>query len=235
MTSKDVRQPDRVDRGTVLRFLIALPVYFLVFMCLPAGSWTWTRGWLFVGVFVGCLVASVAYLRRVNPEVIVARTHDYAGTKSWDKVLVWLLLPAIYAIVPVAALDDGRFHASNLPWWVCGVGYGLFAAAFVFVTWAQGVNKFFERTVRIQTDRGQTVVDRGPYALIRHPGYASAIPLMMGTALALGSLWALVPAVLASLLLVLRTRWEDETLQAELPGYKEYTQRVRYRLVPGVW
>lgn len=89
--------------------------------------------------------------------------------------------------------------------------------------------------MRIQTDRGQTVIDRGPYAIVRHPGYASAIPLLVGWALALGSVWALLPAVLAVLLLILRTRWEYQMLQAELPGYKEYTQRVRYRLLPGLW
>jgi protein-S-isoprenylcysteine O-methyltransferase Ste14 len=96
------------------------------------------------------------------------------------------------------------------------------------------VNKFFEPTVRIQTDRGHKVIDGGPYALVRHPGYAGGSLLFVGIALCLGSLWALIPAGLASALLVLRPLWEDQTLQAELPGYKEYAQRVRYRLIPGV-
>jgi protein-S-isoprenylcysteine O-methyltransferase Ste14 len=103
------------------------------------------------------------------------------------------------------------------------------------VTWAEAVNKFFEVTVRIQTDRGQKVIDTGPYAIVRHPGYVGGILFCVGTALCLGSVWALIPAGLASFLLVLRTRWEDQTLQAELPGYQEYTERVRYRLLPGVW
>jgi protein-S-isoprenylcysteine O-methyltransferase Ste14 len=103
------------------------------------------------------------------------------------------------------------------------------------VTWAEAVNKFFEPTVRIQTDRGHHVVDRGPYAIVRHPGYVGSFLLFGGIALCLGSLWALIPAGLASALLIMRTRWEDQMLQAELPGYKEYTQRVRYRLLPGMW
>jgi len=89
--------------------------------------------------------------------------------------------------------------------------------------------------VRIQSDRGQHVVDSGPYALIRHPGYAFGGLYMLGTPLALGSLWGLVPAALVLLILLVRTSWEDRTLQAELPGYREYARRVRYRLLPGFW
>jgi site-specific DNA-methyltransferase (adenine-specific) len=102
------------------------------------------------------------------------------------------------------------------------------------VTWAESVNKFFEVTVRIQTERGHKVINNGPYVIVRHPGYVAGILLSVGTALCLGSVWALVPAGLASLLLILRTLWEDQTLQAELTGYKEYTQRVRYKLIPGL-
>jgi protein-S-isoprenylcysteine O-methyltransferase Ste14 len=122
-----------------------------------------------------------------------------------------------------------------LPWWAVAVGYALLAAGVIFMTWAQAVNKFFEPTVRIQTDRGQTVIDTGPYAVVRHPGYASWLPLSAGLALCLGSVWALIPAGLSSLVLIVRTHWEDQTLHAELPGYKEYAQRVRYRLLPWVW
>ena len=84
-------------------------------------------------------------------------------------------------------------------------------------------------------DRGQKVIDTGPYAVVRHPGYVGGVLFCVGAALCLGSVWALIPAVLTSALLILRTRWEDQTLQAELPGYRAYTERVRYRLLPGVW
>jgi protein-S-isoprenylcysteine O-methyltransferase Ste14 len=174
-------------------------------------------------------------LRRVNPEVLVARSQAHAGTKRWDRIWLPFFLTAVYAIIPVAALDDGRWHWSDLPWWVCAIGYALLIAAMALVTWAEAVNKFFEVTVRIQTDRGQHVIDTGPYAIVRHPGYVAGSLLCIGTALCLGSLWALIPAGIASGLLILRTRWEDQMLQAELAGYREYTQRVRYRLLPGVW
>jgi protein-S-isoprenylcysteine O-methyltransferase Ste14 len=233
-SNKDQR-PQGINKRRLIRFLLGLPVYFALCMFLPAGTWTWTKGWLFVGVFVGTLAVVGLYLWRVNPEVVVARTSLHAGTKHWDKILLRLLLPTMYAIIPVAALDDGRFHWFPVPWWVCGVGYVLFLVGRGILTWAEAVNKFFEVTVRIQSDRGHKVIDIGPYAIVRHPGYVGGIFFFMGTALCLGSVWALIPAGLASGLLILRTRWEDQTLQAELPGYKEYTQRVRYRLIRGMW
>jgi protein-S-isoprenylcysteine O-methyltransferase Ste14 len=115
------------------------------------------------------------------------------------------------------------------------LGYTLLISGIVGLIWAQSVSKFFEPTVRIQTDRGHRVIDTGPYALVRHPGYVAACLLNLGIPLSLGSFWALVPAILLCLLLVVRTVLEDKTLWNELTGYEEYTHRVRYRLVPGVW
>jgi protein-S-isoprenylcysteine O-methyltransferase Ste14 len=229
------QQPQGIDRRRVALNLVAMPVFFAVFMFLPAGMWDWAKGWLFILVFLGSCAFAVPYLWRVNPEVVVARCRSHKGTKRWDQILVCLILPALYAVVPVAALDDGRFHWFPVPWWVCGVGYLLFLVGMGVVTWAEAVNKFFEQTVRIQTDRGHKVIDSGPYAIVRHPGYVAGVLVFVGTALCLGSLWALIPAGLASALLILRTQWEDQTLQAELPGYKGYTERVRYRLIPRVW
>jgi protein-S-isoprenylcysteine O-methyltransferase Ste14 len=149
--------------------------------------------------------------------------------------VICLLFVAILAIPPVAGLDDGRFHWSSTPWWVVALGYLMQLACWIGVAWAEAVNRFFEPGVRIQTERGHHVIDTGPYALIRHPGYFAAVLLFVGIALSLGSWWALIPAAFGSLLLVLRTVWEDRTLHAELPGYAAYAQRVRFRLVPGVW
>jgi len=108
------------------------------------------------------------------------------------------------------------------------LGQGLF-------TWGMVSNKFFSTAVRIQTDRDHTVASGGPYRYVRHPGYVGYITASFATALALGSLWALIPAGLTMCLLVVRTALEDQTLQDELDGYKEYAQQVRYRLLPGVW
>ena len=158
---------------------------------LPAGSLTWTKGWLFLIVSVAAIIAAVVYLRRVNPEIFVARSRIHKGTKLWDKILLCFLLPAFFAVLVIAALDDGRFKWSDLPRWAVGVGYALFATGFMLTVWAQAVNRFFEPGVRIQTERGHHVVVTGPYAFVRHPGYIGAFLLCAGMARCqLGSLWA---------------------------------------------
>jgi protein-S-isoprenylcysteine O-methyltransferase Ste14 len=195
----------------------------------------WERGRLFAVVLIATMVLVAIILLLVNPEIYVARSRFRRDTKGWDKVLLPFLLSALLASYLVAAFDDGRFHWFPVPWWVVGVGYFLFLVGFALIGWAEAVNKFFEPTVRIQTDRGHRVIDTGPYAIVRHPGYMAAILVFIGVPLCLGSLWALIPAGISSALLILRTQWEDQTLQAELPGYKEYTKRVRWKLIPGVW
>ena len=122
-----------------------------------------------------------------------------------------------------------------MSWWFVGLGYLLLTTGTAITAWAQAVNRFFEPGVRIQTERGHHVVETGPYAIIRHPGYFGACLLFAGTALALGSWWALIPAGFAVLLILIRTEWEDRTLHTELAGYATYAQRVPFRLIPGVW
>ena len=237
MPSAEVQQhsSSRIHAGRLVAFLLGLPAYFAACMFWPAGDWAWTRGWLFLATSMGAMAVAALCLWRVNPEVLVVRTGIHPGTKRWDSILLKFFFPAVYAIIPVAALDAGRFHWHPLGWRVCGAGYLLFLAGFALVAWAEAVNKFFEVTVRIQTERNHVVVDSGPYAFVRHPGYAGGMILFAGMALSLGSLWALIPAGLASALLLLRLHWEDQTLQAELPGYQEYARRVRSRLFPGIW
>jgi protein-S-isoprenylcysteine O-methyltransferase Ste14 len=146
-----------------------------------------------------------------------------------------LLIVLFVAMFPIAGLDDGRFHWSSVPLWLTAAGYLLFLLGMVGNVWVMSVNKFAEPGVRIQTERGQTVVDTGPYAIVRHPLYTTAFFLCGGMPLALGSFWALVPAAIAVLVLIVRTALEDRMLQNELDGYKEYARCVRYRLIPGVW
>jgi protein-S-isoprenylcysteine O-methyltransferase Ste14 len=226
--------PAGVDRRRLLLSFLVIPL-ILASLFLPAGTWAWPRGWLFVVVLLVTGSVSFIYIQRKNPELIAARINRHQGTKSWDKILLGVFLTMSLAIFPVAALDDGRFHWYPMPWWVCGLGYVLLLIDMGGLTWAQVENKFFEPTVRLQTDRDQKVIETGPYAIVRHPGYVSASILFIGLALGLGSLWALIPAGLCVLLLALRTQWEDQTLQAELPGYKEYAARVRYKWMPGIW
>jgi protein-S-isoprenylcysteine O-methyltransferase Ste14 len=139
------------------------------------------------------------------------------------------------AEIPLATLDAGRMGWSSIPLAIVVLGYILLGAGILLGTWAQAVNRFFEPGVRLQRERGQEVISSGPYAIVRHPGYVSAIMVFAGLALSLASWWALIPAAWASAVLVVRTSWEDALLRSELDGYAAYTRRVRFRLVPGIW
>ncbi len=213
---------------------ILLPTTFLLVlilgMFLPAG-FGWRRGWLFLVVFTIEMGLIALYIWRTNPEVFLARSKMQKGTKGWDRVFFYLLQSLILAIFPVAGLD----HESVAPLWVSALGYVLLTVGMAGTAWVMRVNKFAEMSVRIQTERGHHVVETGPYAFVRHPFYVATFPLLAGMPLALGSYWALIPAAVAGIALVVRTALEDRVLHDELPGYKQYAGRVRYRLIPGVW
>lgn len=115
------------------------------------------------------------------------------------------------------------------------VGFIFITFGYAFAVWALLENRFFSSVVRIQTDRGHVVCDTGPYRFVRHPGYAGNILPLFGIVLALGSIWTLIPAAVATIITVIRTQLEDQTLQEELSGYRDYAQRVRYRLIPGIY
>jgi protein-S-isoprenylcysteine O-methyltransferase Ste14 len=225
----------RIDARRAARVLLGIPLRFGLFLFLPAGTLVWPRAWVFVLVSLAEMAVQFGLLWQMNPDVVIARSRFRADSKLWDKLLLCCYLPTVLAILIVAALDDGHFHWFPLPWRVSALGIVLYLLGFGLITWAQAVNKFFEPTVRIQSDRGQRAIASGPYTAVRHPGYVGGVFVSIGTALSLGSLWALIPALGASALLLLRTHWEDQTLQHELVGYQQYAARVRYKLVPLIW
>ena len=218
---------------TTVRTLLFL-IIFSVILFVPAGI-HWRGGWRFLAIFVACTILSCLWLWRVNPDIYVARSKlSREGTKSWDRALVAFILVAFFATFFVAGLD-ARYGWTLAPEWLVVLGYILYGLGFAGSTWVYGVNKFAEPTVRIQSERHQMVISTGPYAIVRHPLYLFSFILMGGAALALGSLAALIPVGCGMVLIVIRTVWEDATLQNELEGYREYAQQVRSRLVPGIW
>jgi protein-S-isoprenylcysteine O-methyltransferase Ste14 len=219
----------------LLLFGIGAPLLFGLLLFLPAGNIGWARGWLFILVVCVSEVLSAFYLWRTDPERFTAQNRSHEKPKSWDKALLCFIMPLQMAMFPVAALDDGRFHWSHIPLWLTIVGYVLLLASTGVATWARIANPFAAPFVRIQTDRGHRVIDKGPYRLVRHPFYLVRFFSFPGIAWALGSWWALVPAAITAPLLLVRTALEDRMLQEELPGYREYARRVRYRLIRGIW
>ncbi len=201
----------------------------------PAGTFAWPRAWGYLALVGANFVVNLVYLQRVNPSLIAARARFGAGTKRWDVIWSVCFAPAFCSIYVVAGLDAVRYEwtaMSDRLWWL---GLAVFVPGTSLFSWSMGVNPFFEKTVRIQTERGHRVVDAGPYQIIRHPGYVGFFGWCFSAPLLLGSWWAFVPATISALGMVVRTALEDRTLQRELPGYADYARRVRYRLLPGVW
>ena len=135
----------------------------------------------------------------------------------------------------VAGLDERFGWSPQISVTLRLVALAIMVLGYIVSTWAMAVNRYYSAVVRIQKDRGQTVVSDGPYRLVRHPSYATGIVASLMIPILLGSLWALIPCGLGVLLTIIRTALEDRTLLEELDGYKEYAARVRYRLLPGVW
>lgn len=214
--------------------LAASVVGVFVLLFLPAGTLAWPAGWWFFAVAMAAMAVATVFVVRASPEIFETRSGFKPGTKDWDLVLVGLLAAALVAVPVVAGLDF-RWGWSAMPLPLMLLGYLPALAALAVLAWAQAENRFFELGVRIQSDRGHVVVDSGPYAHVRHPGYIATVLLGFGGALALGSWWALLPAAVLVVVLAYRTLREDETLAAELAGYAHYRRQVRYRWIPGVW
>lgn len=209
--------------------------FFAAIVFWPAGRIDWVQGWFYFGFVTANLFINYIYLRRANPELIEHRLRLGKGTKRWDKIWTALFTPVFLAIYVIAGFDAVRFQWSTMSAWLWPLGIALWLPGNALLTWSMGVNPFFEKTVRIQTERGHHVIDTGPYGFVRHPGYLGFFAWSLSTPLLLGSWWAFIPALLAIISLVIRTALEDRTLQRELTGYREYANRIRYRLIPGIW
>ncbi|MBU0699410.1 MAG: isoprenylcysteine carboxylmethyltransferase family protein [Proteobacteria bacterium] len=172
----------------------------------------------------------------IPSELIQERFKPGAGTKKWDYVFHALFLPLVYIIPCIAVLDGEKYRWTvSFPLWVIALAFIVVFFGYSLEILSLWKNRFFSSTVRIQNDRGHHVIDKGPYAIIRHPGYAGGIVSSFAIAIGFNSLWALVPAILYTILIIIRTVLEDTTLLKELPGYADYASKVKYRLFPKVW
>lgn len=232
MPDTSVNQATSPARASLAVAAVVVAVGALVFVL--AHRLGWTVGWIYVGICGAAIAANLVCLLRWNPALIERRMHLGKGTKTWD--LVWMVLfSAVLIAVYVVAVREPDVAASGLPGTLWLVGLTVFAPGWALIAWSMAVNPFFEKTVRIQTEHGHRVIDTGPYAYVRHPGYVGFIGWLISTPLLLASTLAFVPALLAVAALLVRTALEDRTLTAELPGYADYAARVRFRLIPGVW
>ena len=228
------------QRTFTLKVVIQMLLVVFVAPCIPliiSDQWNWWQAWAYAVVSILAFIISRILVNRHHPDLIAerARFMEAKDTKPWDKVLAPLLGVGSILVVVVAGLDKyyGWTHASSLTVNLIALFGILFGYA--FSSWALIENRFFSGTVRIQTERGHDVVSTGPYRIVRHPGYAGGLFGYFFIPLLLDSYWAWIPTILLCIVMIIRTALEDKTLQAELPGYKEFSQKTKYRLFPGIW
>ena len=200
-----------------------------------AGEIDWWPAWASIAVMLAWITATAIVIFRFNPDLLAERLGPRKGAKPWDTAIISILGLTQLVRYIIAGLDQRYGWPGGFPLaaqiaalTVCVLGYALFV-------WATASNTFFSQIVRIQSERGHAVATGGPYQYVRHPAYLGAILYELAVPVLLASWWALIASGLNAILLILRTALEDRTLQAELPGYVDYSRQVRHRLLPGIW
>ena len=207
----------------------------LLFVC--AGTLLWPAGWAFMALFFGFALAIVLWLARKEPELLAERMSSpmQSGQPLWDKVFVVAVMVLFVSWLILMPLDAVRFGYSEVPGWLQIFGaFGVVLSFYImFLTFRE--NAYLAMVVKVQQERGQSVVSTGPYRYVRHPMYASTLLFFPGSALLLGSWWGLMFCTVLLGLLVWRIPLEERMLENGLDGYDEYERNVRYRLIPHVW
>lgn len=217
-----------------------LLIFVVLTPCLPlliTWRWNWWEAWSFAMISILGFIISRWLAARRHPDILAERAKfmDHQDTKPWDKLLAPLLGLGGGLIPLVAGLDVRFGWSAAFGLTVKLIMLALILLGYAIGAWALIENRFFSGTVRIQTERDHQVVSSGPYSVVRHPGYASALLTYLATPLFLDAVWAFIPVAFIITVLVIRTHLEDQTLQEELPGYREYAARTRCRLLPGIW
>jgi protein-S-isoprenylcysteine O-methyltransferase Ste14 len=198
---------------------------------LPAGSLAWPNGWIFIGSLGGLMALVLAYMIVRDPALIEKRLRFRERRKAQKRCIA----ASFFVIIPFFALPglDWRFSWSRVPLAFVVIGLALVLVGYALFFAVMRANSYASRVIEVQ--EGQKLIDTGPYALMRHPMYSANALIYLASPLVLGSWWALIPAVAILPFLVLRIRDEEAMLARELPGYAEYRERVRWRMLPGIW
>ena len=239
MSAKTINE-EAAQTVSLCQWIKLIVVYLLIplILLICGGDLGWWQAWLYSMLIMSAGIGGRIWAEQRHPGLTAERQNIeiIQNAKAWDKVLAPLMAVSIgYPMVLVAGLDHRFYWSIEFPLWLIVIGFMLISLGYAFAAWALVENRFFYSVVCIQTDRGHVVCDSGPYRFVRHPGYAGNILGLFGIVLALGSVWALIPATVASIIAVIRTALEDQILQAELPDYQDYARHVRYRLIPAIY
>jgi protein-S-isoprenylcysteine O-methyltransferase Ste14 len=207
-------------------------ILIALILFISAGSLDWLYAWLYMAVYLLVLLIGSLILPL---ELIAEQGSKKENVEKWDTVLSRLIILSSLGMFLVAGLDFRWRWSSKL---ATGLHLGsifIFILGCALVFWAMSANRFFSTDVRFQFERGHIVCSSGPYKYVRHPGYLGMILYILVSPIFLGSLWAMIPALMIVSLFVTRTWLEDKTLLQKLPGYGQYAARIRYHLLPWLW
>ncbi len=220
----------RLKKMAAGRYLLAL-IFLAAMFFLPAGTLDYWQAWVYIAVLLLPMAWALLHYLKKDPELLERRMRTKEKERK-QRSIILLSLPIFLAAFLLPGFDR-RYGWSAVPWWlVIAADAGVLAAYLLFLR-VMRENRFLSRVVEVVP--GQRVIDTGPYAVVRHPMYTAVIPLYLFSPLALGSFWALLPAALMPLLIMARIFSEERVLSRELPGYRKYARRVKYRLIPRVW
>jgi protein-S-isoprenylcysteine O-methyltransferase Ste14 len=226
---------DYFSRQIAIRFLGGIAVMAGAFFG-SAGTLDWPEAWLYMILQFSFSAMLAVWLKRRNPELLRDRMAFLKPTaKNWDKIILIISTVVFVPYLILPGLDAVRFQWSSVPPIIKGVGFIGIILSFTLVFWVMKENTFLSRIVEIQKERGHKVITTGPYQYVRHPMYFGVIILFFSIPVALGSLWSLIPSATLTVLILIRTVLEEKTLREELNGYNSYAEKVRYKIVPGIW
>jgi protein-S-isoprenylcysteine O-methyltransferase Ste14 len=228
------------NRPMIARMVVQTTIWLAamgVMLFVAAGDWGWPQGWVFLGEIAISSFALGFWLAWHDPALLMTRLSAPVrrDQRPWDRAFMAAAALVFVSWLVVCALDARRFRWSIVPLWAEALGALLIALCMIVVWQTFRFNSFAAPQVRVQTDRGQRVITDGPYRIVRHPMYAGALLMFVGTPLLLGSWWGLLFLPIAVVGIGFRAVGEERMLCRELAGYEEYARRVRYRMVPGFW
>ena len=231
--NRRIQKLDKLGKLALIREYLARVIMAFI-LVLTSGTWTWINIWIYAALASLTSVLVYIFVVRVNPSLYNERGNPNENTKKWDLILMRIISLFSFSSIIIAGLDKKNSWSSMGVGWIIPGGI-LIILSGVLATWAMAENSYFSSVIRIQDDRGQIVISSGPYQNIRHPGYLSGIIFFLGTPMVLDSVYGFIPFMCISVGFVIRIIFEEKMLIAELDGYQEYTQKVKYRLIQGLW
>ncbi len=217
--------------ATVVSRLVGGILFFMLIFFLPAGTWNYWQGWLYVGVLVIPMFFVIGYFMKHDPGLLERRMQMREKRQEQRRIIQASYL--FFVLAYILPGFDIRYGWSNMPAWVSIAAAVVMFLGYLITFRTMQINSYLSRIIEVAEN--QKVIDTDVYGVVRHPMYVGMVVLYIVSPVVLGSWWAVLPALTIIPVIVARIKDEEVALEDELAGYKEYKQKVRYRLIPYIW